>query len=989
MHAYMFLFIVHAILHAYPLYSMFTRAVRAPARFTPTLRATIARSPYGQPKKPVPTQTPTITKRTLYTPLRLKNLYEPLTQQAKSVSLVHGAAKYTSGSLQRMYASESDAPSVQLVKELFHQQGPQFKPTANKSKAAYSLNASILGLILGACETNKLNDPKVRQFIVEQWQAEHVQVTNGSSLSLTKINNLLLLIEKTYKEDTNTGRSILLAFLYAKADPSSDHDMIHYLASLNQFMPIFKNPHHQNQLESKKSNTQKNDTTFLSRLMVTIQSMKDYFMGKKDVYTAQEHAAMRATLVSPPKDGENKLESILKENFEQAIATILIEKQTSSTFPPKVIQSYFGYKAKFPAPDCAETAIHDFLNCLLYNQQTQSFDLSLLPKSVVLNNAFRDFYTQYNGVNTVNNTENGQAFMNLISAIPEVNYVRIDYELKADNTIHNLPIIINHFLGTHAHDLQELGQVLSDENRTVTCNLEKASVEVNEIVITIHTKQNDLMQQVRLCFKRGHSWLEIPQREAKSTQRYLIDPMAIANQYSLSQEAQSLFSIQSYVHAVSETTDTPTASIYYSLSAETDSGKFEIIRAISRQSAQNKEATDYAYTLYKNMLPHNQMHIVNDIYHIAQFNPKFNNVYTIIKPENEKQKISLMQNILKHASANPEAVEYAYTLFDTEPIGTQLSQLLGAVLESNVWETNKNFEHFCLRYLRWTIPTAQLFGLLTTDFVQKIYTKLPSDEAKKDFLSTVLSRVHDQNITYGSKTDLISIVNTLITMGCDPNAQTTKTHLTPLFAAIKLNDVPLVELLIQHGARVDQVKEVSMNQASNWSRDRSLPEQQTAVNFAIIAGSSNEIKTLIKHGANPNMTNALGEHPATLTPLILAAQITRLSHRVPVEMAKALLENGADPNLGITVNGKLITPLFAAVDNRSPEIVEVLIQHGVNLNTVDENGITALERAIYDNDHPKKDDTSFTVWDAKMHSPNLEKIIQLLTDASTKTNDTK
>ncbi|HEV2916201.1 MAG TPA: ankyrin repeat domain-containing protein [Candidatus Babeliales bacterium] len=953
---------------------MLTRAIRTPTRSTSIYKPTLQFRHNVSQKLLSP-----ILRRTLYTPGRLKGLYEPLSPQARVVSPVHGAAKYSSGALQRMYTSESDAPAVLLVKELFYKQETQFKPTANKSKPAYSLDASILGLILGALETNKFNDQKVKQFIIDQWRAEHTGITSGARLSIEKINNILTLIEKTYQEDKNEGRSILLAYLYTKADPTSDHDMIHYLSSLSLYMPIFKSA----QEKLKHIAIQEEHATLLSKIKANINSIKDYFLGKKEVYTPKEYAAIRETLLSPEVTEKSKINLALEENFEQTVAAILMEKQLSSAFPPEVMQGWVQYKKHLFFPDCVETAIRDFLNCLLYDQKTQSFDLSLLPKSLVLDNDFKQFYTKYNTVDTVNTQKTRQAFLYLIAAIPGVSYAHSDYNLKPGDILQNLPIIMNKFLGTNIQNVSELGKVLSDEHRTIQCTLEKVDDTTNNIIISIHTPH--LTQEMQLYFTPGHGRIEIPARDLHQTKEYFLNPVELANKYALSQEAQTLFSIQSNVYAVSKISDKQPPSAFYSLRAKTDSDKFDIINEIAR-FPHNKDLTDYAYTLYKSMSPAIQINTVNMVYRIAPFNPKFNNAYTIIKPENEVQTISLVQDILKYASNNSEAVEYAYTLFNSLPVGIKVSNILGSILKSGVWETNKNFENFCLEYLKYTISVAEIIGFLTPDFVKKLHAKLPVDQ-QKNLLLFVLG-------TLGNKADLISITNTLIHLGSDIHAQEEKTHVTPLLYAIKKGNVPIIETLIQHGASVNQVHEVNTNFAG-WNFDLTLPKQQTPIDTAIIVGSEQALKTLLQHGANPNQTNATTQFPATITPLILTAQIEQLANRSPVNLAKLLLEQGADPNVGIMVDRKkFVTPLFAAINKRNPEMVDLLIQYGAKLTMVNENGNNALEQAIYDNKHLNKEDKSVQIrYDFQgniksMRSPELEKIIELLTNAEAKTNIT-
>lgn len=179
------------------MHAMFSRLSKAISAYT------VRR---GQIKKPVKVRGNT---RSIWTPQKLKGMYTPLSKEAKPLSPVHGAAGYTSGFLQRMYATESEAPAIKLVKELFYVDGPQFKPTSNKSKPAYSLTPTLLGMTIGALETNKMQDSRVRQDIIDEWRKEHKILTDGGRLTQEKVNSLLNLIDATYRQDKNTGRAIL------------------------------------------------------------------------------------------------------------------------------------------------------------------------------------------------------------------------------------------------------------------------------------------------------------------------------------------------------------------------------------------------------------------------------------------------------------------------------------------------------------------------------------------------------------------------------------------------------------------------------------------------------------------------------------------------------------------------------------------------------------------------------------------------------------
>ena len=125
--------------------------------------------------------------------------------------------------------------------------------------------------------------------------------------------------------------------------------------------------------------------------------------------------------------------------------------------------------------------------------------------------------------------------------------------------------------------------------------------------------------------------------------------------------------------------------------------------------------------------------------------------------------------------------------------------------------------------------------------------------------------------------------------------------------------------------------------------------------------SADFVREIVKRGANvnlrlphgapkqPNTSSSIGSEGAT--PLLFAAD------RDDVPLMKLLLELGADPLLP---NSNGTTPLMAAAgvgtaepqeeageESEAVEAVKMLLDHGADINTVDQNGDTAMHGAAY------------------------------------------
>lgn len=196
---------------------------------------------------------------------------------------------------------------------------------------------------------------------------------------------------------------------------------------------------------------------------------------------------------------------------------------------------------------------------------------------------------------------------------------------------------------------------------------------------------------------------------------------------------------------------------------------------------------------------------------------------------------------------------------------------------------------------------------------------------------------------------LIDIVKVLLENGASVNERDDRWNQTPLhFASINGNR-EVVELLLEHNAEVNALRNDLMSPlmcaASNGHQyivelllDKGAKtnfvdaDNSTVLHHAAISGQNNVIKSLIAKGVQIDCKNK-DSH----TPLHIAAHYGNLN------AVLTLLEVGADVN-SATDTG--ITPLHLSAVAGHQEVTEALIKWGANVNAEDIEKITPLNEAI-------------------------------------------
>jgi ankyrin repeat domain-containing protein 17 len=196
------------------------------------------------------------------------------------------------------------------------------------------------------------------------------------------------------------------------------------------------------------------------------------------------------------------------------------------------------------------------------------------------------------------------------------------------------------------------------------------------------------------------------------------------------------------------------------------------------------------------------------------------------------------------------------------------------------------------------------------------------------------------------------MVRLLLRYRADPNAPDYQ-YETPLHCAARRGATAAMEVLIEHGAKV------------NWRDEYKF----TALHSAAIAGQAEAMKLLLQHGASfeerekcchlsllyacdaphhghwitrweRGMRGGLCPPPPEYYDKLPPPRSNRRYYARFVEAVRLLLEGGANPN--IREKETRATPLHYAALHGDADIARLLIEHGAKLNRLDSDGQSPL-----------------------------------------------
>ncbi len=245
-------------------------------------------------------------------------------------------------------------------------------------------------------------------------------------------------------------------------------------------------------------------------------------------------------------------------------------------------------------------------------------------------------------------------------------------------------------------------------------------------------------------------------------------------------------------------------------------------------------------------------------------------------------------------------------------------------------------------------------------------------------------------LVWASKLGMTDIVCLLLNHGADPNPPACNDGKTPLHLAAQKGLIKIVDALLKKKAQIDaqdsqgqtallcaikakkaetarQLLENGANHSLGeengsmplvWAIRRRMTDianlikknlnLQTALFYSIRSGNTKSVQELLKNGVNPNLPNQDG-HAA----LQLAIYVYQRDASYPgkTNIVYLLINHGVNLNSGFHNN---FTPLHIAAENGCTDIVNKLLEEGADINVKNKYNETPLIGAITNICEPKK-----------------------------------
>lgn len=465
----------------------------------------------------------------------LKNLYTCFAPEYTYLSPVHGAAMINSGWLEqfarhiptqekiiknRLYHFTDSKHATALERLVLDEDfglfniDPEFDKTTNRARPSFYVTPEIIASLLTLLDcklfvTSKLSWDKI--LVPDLFYNEKQELLSEKILE-NRLKKIMGLKKENIEEFKIILKQITGIIESIKVSKLSIKSILH-------FIKLIRNAALESLLENrnsiyapyttqaillaflyKRSITETSD--YLQRYITSLQTYKKDIFIKKYVpenFTKFELQKFYTDLQTIEHATNQDIIQFMLHHYE-LIAQYLHKNQRC---PEKVEESLYCYNPQTRCflsqerptrPDCTETGILDLISNILYNPETEEYDISLIPSQLQLSSDLINF-VKNTTPQMINNLEIRQNWFDLISGHtgkdqwPQLDYVSgtdpKDYELNA--TLDNILKILNYLFGTSAKNMETLGTLISTDKNSIAF-VTKGSNMDQKVIIDIQLR---------------------------------------------------------------------------------------------------------------------------------------------------------------------------------------------------------------------------------------------------------------------------------------------------------------------------------------------------------------------------------------------------------------------------------------------------------------------------------------------------------------------
>lgn len=326
----------------------------------------------------------------------------------------------------------------------------------------------------------------------------------------------------------------------------------------------------------------------LGLIYLKSQSVADFYRTRNSSFQETDYQRYQEWAGTIRNNDVMQIQTItdfMHHNSALIVYSQLKQREHVSGLPPKLYYVDIAPDATIaPVRDCCETVIQEFVNRLLYNAQTQQFELSRVPSSCTLHPACVAFYQKFNSAKTiqeVNDHARRIAWMKLISNISGAVYRKnkngIAYEVHP--SVKNFNHIFRHLIG-----VEPLNCTTVLDTRLRIKNLPAHDTHTD--ILFGFASSSTQEQTFTLHIRKDHAWIT----DDNQTVKIALSPSANDNTCTHEQELvkqvaasnnvvlRHLFGFALPVHAIADPEEQK--RLLFSHQTETDAQKYSLLRKL-------------------------------------------------------------------------------------------------------------------------------------------------------------------------------------------------------------------------------------------------------------------------------------------------------------------------------------------------------------------------------------------------------------------------